>query len=140
MVCLKYAAYFSYTISQVSCYSNMLQSVLSVCRVRPHDLKLFNNHKIRVCTDELTDAFYDAMGPDEEAEESNTSSEDDSEATEKPELYHVSDESGEMQIEKIGEGSFEQDTLLDKVMLNAHDNSTRLQGFRESYAFLCLLC
>jgi len=64
--------------------------------------------------DELTDDFYDAMGPDEEAEESNTSSEDDSEASEKPELYHVSDESGEMQIEKIGEGSFEQDTLLDK--------------------------
>ena len=87
------------------------------------DLKLqcFNNYKTLVCADELTDAFYDAMGPDEEAEESNTSSEDDSEASEKPELFHVSDESGEMQIEKIGEGSFEQDTLLDKVMLNAHD-------------------
>ena len=106
------------------------------------DLKLFNNYKILVCADELTDAFYDAMGPDEEPEESNTSSEDDSEATasEKPELYHVSDESGEMQIEKIGEGSFEQDTLLDKVMLNEHDKSIQLQGFRESYAFLCLLC
>ena len=101
---------------------------------------LFYHFKILVCADEFTDAFYDAMGPDEEAEESNTSSEDDSEATEKPELYHVSDESGEMQIEKIGEGSFEQDTLLDKVMLNEHDNSIQLQGFRESYAFLCLLC
>ena len=68
----------------------------------------------------LTDAFYDAMGPDEDAEESSASSEDDSEATsEKPELYHVSDESGEMKIEKIGEGSFEQDTLLDKVMSNS---------------------
>ena len=104
-------------------------------------MKLFNNYKILVCADELTDAFYDAMGPDEDAEESNTSSEDDSEATasENPELYHVSDESGEMQIEKIGEGSFEQDTLLDKVMLNEQNIQFNSKGFVNLMLF-CVCC
>jgi len=65
-----------------------------------------------VFLDELNDTFYDAMGPEEDvSEESAESSDDECEKLVPAKLFQVTDQSGEMNIQKIAEGTFEQDLL-----------------------------